>query len=248
MFLNFLNKREQKDFIELVKLSFEHSSPMNGQEERFMNALRVETELQKYEFKDVPYEELIMHFQSSTKKVKRELNPMSWSKSNSWGFLMFSKEIQIEAVSMYLKGVPPVAIRQKFGIKAHSTLEIWVNSIRQDGIYGIKDSHRNKTSYPYSFKIKVINWRLNHNASYPITARKFRITSPSLIWHWERALESGRLKPDKRRRKRTMNKQEHDKIKKLEEENELLRIKVAYLEKLEALAQEKKKLQTKTKR
>ena len=37
-------------------------------------------------------------------------------------------------------------------------------------------------------------------------------------------------------------------IKKLEEENELLRIKVAYLEKLEALAQEKKKLQTKTKR
>ena len=44
-----------------------------------------------------------------------------------------------------------------------------------------------------------------------------------------------------------MNKQEQDKFKKLEE-NELLRIKVAYLEKLEALAQEKKKLQTKTKR
>ncbi|TGE47473.1 transposase, partial [Weissella confusa] len=37
---------------------------------------------------------------------------------------MFSKEIQIEAVSMYLKGVPPVEIRRKFGIKAHSTLEI----------------------------------------------------------------------------------------------------------------------------
>lgn len=73
MFLNFLNKREQKDFIELVKLSFEHSSPMNEQEERFMNALRFETEFQKYEFKDVPYEELIMHFQSSTKKVKRAI-------------------------------------------------------------------------------------------------------------------------------------------------------------------------------
>ena len=73
MFLNFLNKREQKDFIELVKLSFEHSSRMNEQEERFMNALRVETEFQKYEFKDVPYEELIMHFQSSTKKVKRAI-------------------------------------------------------------------------------------------------------------------------------------------------------------------------------
>ena len=70
MFLNFLNKREQKVFIELVKLSFEHSSLMNEQEERFMNALRVETELQKYEFKDVPYEELIMHFQSLKKDIK----------------------------------------------------------------------------------------------------------------------------------------------------------------------------------
>lgn len=161
---------------------------------------------------------------------------------------MFSKEIQIEAVSMYLKGVPPIEIRKKFGIKAHSTLEIWVKSIKRDGIYGIKDSHKKQTSYPYFFKIKVINWRLTHHASYPVAARKFRVTSLSLIWRWERALESGRLKPDKRRRKRTMNKQEQDKIKKLEEENELLRIKVAYLEKLEALAQEKKKLQTKTKR
>lgn len=44
-----------------------------------------------------------------------------------------------------------------------------------------------------------------------------------------------------------MNKQEQDKFKKLEE-NELLRIKVPYLEKLEALVPEKKKLQTKTKR
>ena len=47
-----------------------------------------------------------------------------------------------------------------------------------------------------------------------------------------------------------MNKQEQeqDKLKKLEKETELLRIKVTYLEKLEILAQEKKKLQTKTKR
>ena len=45
-----------------------------------------------------------------------------------------------------------------------------------------------------------------------------------------------------------MTKQDDNKIKNLEEENELLHIKVAYLEKLEALAQEKEKLQTKTKR
>ena len=99
-----------------------------------------------------------------------ELNPMSWSESNSWGFRIFSKEIPIEAVSLYLKGVPTVIIRKKFGIKGSATLGIWVKSIKRDGIYGIKDSHRKQTSYPYSFKLKVINWRLTHHASYPVAA------------------------------------------------------------------------------
>lgn len=39
-----------------------------------------------------------------------------------------------------------------------------------------------------------------------------------------------------------MNKQEHDKIKKLEEENELLRIKVAYLEKTRGLSSGKEEI------
>ena len=69
---------------------------------------------------------------------------MSCSKSNSWGFRMFSKEIQIEAVSLYLKGVPTVIIRKKFGIKGSATLGIWVKSIKRDGIYGIKDSIENR--------------------------------------------------------------------------------------------------------
>jgi len=161
---------------------------------------------------------------------------------------MFSKEIQIAAVMDYLSGVPQSIIRRKYQIKGSATLYNWVDSIKYQGLAGVKDSNRSKTIYSYSFKIKVIRWRLEHHASLPAAATKFRLRNPSLVWQWERALESGRLKPDKLRRKRTMNKQEHDQMKKLKEENELLRIKVAYLEKLEALAQEKKKLQTKTKR
>jgi len=30
---------------------------------------------------------------------------------------MFSKEVQLEEISMYLKGVPPHQIRRRFGIK-----------------------------------------------------------------------------------------------------------------------------------
>ena len=139
---------------------------------------------------------------------------------------------------MYLKGVPPSEIRQKFGIKGQATILNWLTNVKMLGASGLKNMNRSKTIYSYSFKIKVIRWRLEHHASLPAAAKKFRLRNPSLVWQWERALESGRLKPDKR----TMNKQEHDKIKRLEEENELLRIKIAYLEKLEALAQEKKRL------
>ena len=37
---------------------------------------------------------------------------------------MFSKEIQIEAVSLYLKGVPTVIIRKKFEIKGSGTTSL----------------------------------------------------------------------------------------------------------------------------
>ncbi|WP_258089292.1 hypothetical protein, partial [Weissella fangxianensis] len=52
----------------------------------------------------------------NTKKVGKfifpELNPVSWSNfQNLRGFTMFSKEVQIEAVTMYLQGIPPYKIR-----------------------------------------------------------------------------------------------------------------------------------------
>jgi len=161
---------------------------------------------------------------------------------------MFSKEVQLEAVALYLQGVSPSEIRQKFGIKGQATILNWLTNIRMLGMDGLKDVNRSKTNYPYCFKMTIIRWRLEHKASFPVAARRFQLRNPSLIWQWERALTAGRLKPDNRRQKRTMTNQDGDKIKQLEEENDLLRIQVAYLEKLAALAQEKKKLQTKTKR
>lgn len=177
-----------------------------------------------------------------------ELNPISWSKSNLWGFTMFSKEIKIAAVSAYLSGMPQSQIRRKYHIKGSATLYNWVHLIQTLGLEGVKNQQRHKTNYSYTFIIKVISWRLEKQASLPMTAKRFHIRHPAQIWQWEQALKAGRLKPDKQRRTGNMTKQDDDKIKALEAENELLRIKVAYLEKLEALAQEKKKLQTKTKR
>ena len=90
-----------------------------------------------------------------------ELNSVSWSNfQNLRGFTMFSKETQIEAVTMYLKGVPTSKMQKQFGIKGSATILNWVTNIKELGIYGIKDASRNKTNYQYSFKIKVIKWRI----------------------------------------------------------------------------------------
>ena len=70
-----------------------------------------------------------------------------------------------------------------------------------------------------------------------------------IIWDWEQKLLEGRLKPSKGRSLNMTDKPKQSKhsktLKQLQEENEILRIRVAYLEKLEALAQ--KKSQTKKK-
>lgn len=157
---------------------------------------------------------------------------------------MFSKDIQIEEVQMYLAGVPTGQIEKKFNIKGSATILNWVTNIEQFGIQGIKNINRTKTNYTYSFKLRVINWRLKHHASFPVTAKKFGILSPAIIWCWERANEEGRLKNRKQGRP-IMSKLEDDKIKQLEKENLYLKVENAYLKKLEALDREKEALQIK---
>lgn len=95
---------------------------------------------------------------------------------------MFSKEVQLEAVSMYLKGVPPNQIRRKFGIKGAPTILNWLTNINMLGFEGLNNSNRSKTNHAYSFEIKVIRWRSEHRASLPVTAKKFHLRNASLIW------------------------------------------------------------------
>ncbi|AVV99279.1 transposase [Lactiplantibacillus plantarum] len=61
-----------------------------------------------------------------------------------------------------------------------------------------------------------------------------------MVWDWGRRLIERRLKPSKGRSLKMTDKSKQSKtLRQLQEENELLRIRVAYLEKLEALAQKK---------
>src|SRR5699024_6967700 len=95
-----------------------------------------------------------------------ELNPVSWSNfQNLRGFTMFSKEIQIEEVTMYLQGIPHYKKRKKFGIKGTDTIQNGVTIIDEISIYGLINASQSKIMYPYSFKINVIKWRHEHRAS-----------------------------------------------------------------------------------
>ncbi|WP_413627183.1 helix-turn-helix domain-containing protein [Fructilactobacillus vespulae] len=158
---------------------------------------------------------------------------------------MFSAKIKKQVLSEYLQGTSSLLLMKKYGIKGTATIYQWLNLFKIFGDQGLENCRR-KTFYDYSFKIKVIKWRQEHHASYPATATHFRLKQPMIVWDWERKLIEGRLKPYKGRSLKMTDKSKQSKtLKQLQEENELLRFRVAYLEKLEALAQ--KKSQTKKK-
>lgn len=96
------------------------------------------------------------------------------------------------------------------------------------------------TRIDYSFKLKVLNWRFETKSSLPETAKQFRIRTPTQIYQWEQYLFAGRLRPNKWSITPMQNKPEKTK-KELQDENDYLRARVAYLEKLDALIQKKKK-------
>jgi hypothetical protein len=95
---------------------------------------------------------------------------------------MFSKEVQLEEISMYLKGVPPNQIRRKFGIKGAPTILNRLTNIKMLGFEGLNNSNPSKTNHAYSCEIKVIRWRSERRASLPVTENKFHLRNASLIW------------------------------------------------------------------
>lgn len=163
---------------------------------------------------------------------------------------MFSYKVKLAAVQQWLTGSSVSGIMRQYEIKGRATLYEWVRLFNSSGAEGLR-SHRRlpKTYYPYSFKMEVIKWRLTHQASFPVTARHFNLRAPTLVWAWEKALNEGRLKSSKGRPPKLTKTNDHedDELQKLKDENEILKLRNAYLEKLHALAQKKRKSQTKKK-
>lgn len=167
----------------------------------------------------------------------------------------FNLEFKLKVITEYLRGNGSTVLAKKYHIGRDATVLDWVHRFEQNGIASLEACSTN-LDYSRQFKIEVLNWRKQHRASLPVTARHFNLSSPSTIWQWEKRFDKYGIEGLERKRgnPKTMSKHkdkrhqtpvqsekpaEQDRIKQLERENQMLKIENSFLKKLNALAQKK---------
>ena len=161
----------------------------------------------------------------------------------------YSDDFKIKIVLEYLEGrIGYSALGKKYEVKSHKQISRWVSAYKNYGVEGIMKKNT-KEVYSVQFKLDVLSFMKRTGASYLQTALQFKLTNPPLITAWNKKfLEGGAEALDQPRGRPAMS----DKAKnakpskhiasqdamtleqKLERENELLRLEVAYLKKLKA--------------
>ncbi|PNV59203.1 hypothetical protein C0033_25220 [Clostridium sp. chh4-2] len=104
MFLNLLNEKEQKNFLELAAIAMKVNGTVKASEEAVFNTYKMEMGIDGYVVQNKELKELVTAFQASNKKVKRAIiielagvldadeeidsNEESWimKLGNDWGF------------------------------------------------------------------------------------------------------------------------------------------------------------------
>uniref|UniRef100_UPI0015F70962 helix-turn-helix domain-containing protein n=1 Tax=Paraliobacillus salinarum TaxID=1158996 RepID=UPI0015F70962 len=137
-------------------------------------------------------------------------------------------------------------LARKHGMKSSSPLKRWVKVFEKFGVEGLMRKKHNET-YSVQFKLDVLSFMKRTGSSEVETALQFGLTNPPIIASWKKAfLEGGAEaldKPkgrppmsDKAKNRKNKHTEENEMTneKKLERENELLRLEVEYLKKLRA--------------
>lgn len=166
----------------------------------------------------------------------------------------FTVDEKLAAVQRYLTGKESYAtIGQSINV-TQRVLNDWVMQYTYNGVEGL--TRKTYTNYSTQFKLGVLKYMVDNGTSSNQTAAIFNISSPSLIRKWRRQFETqgiGALKSKKKGRPsmkkgNKKNRPVEGSQEALLEELERLRMENAYLKKLNALVQNKEKLQNKIKR
>ena len=172
----------------------------------------------------------------------------------------YSFEFKMHLVKEYLDGkAGHDKIAAEHGVDSH-LLRRWINGYQHYGEKALMRS-RQKQVYPFEFKLHVVELYLTSELSYRELALQVGITDSTRIAQWVslyRAAGPEALKPKKKGRQRTMDKEkivheiengeseeQKELLKQLQEENLRLRIENAYLKELRRLRLEEEALQRK---
>ena len=163
----------------------------------------------------------------------------------------YTKEFKIKLVTEYLSGNSGgrEMVAKKYDIP-DGTLRNWINKYNSGGFENLsKKLKYNK--YTSEFKLSVIQYRQINNTSLRETAEHFNLANGSMVYSWEKAyqqrglsgLEVSRGRPRKDMSKSNnklnnntpINESEREELIRLREENRLLKMKIIYEKKLQAL-------------
>lgn len=163
----------------------------------------------------------------------------------------YTKEFKIKLVLEYLSGESGgyESVAKKHNIP-WSTLRGWIIKYKTEGFDSLSKKLKNN-KFTSEFKLSVIQYRQINNLSFRQTAEHFNIKNGSIICNWERAyrqrglsgLEDNRGRPKKDMTKANkkyklntpINESEREELIRLREENRLLKMKIIYEKKLQAL-------------
>lgn len=139
-------------------------------------------------------------------------------------------------------------LARKYGINSARQIIYWINAYKQHGEAGLSRKKINEV-YPVQFKLDVLSFMKRTGASRTQAAAEFGMINPQTITSWYKkfleggaealAIPKGRPAMSKKAKnvKKTAKPPKQDKMtreQRLERENELLRLEVAYLKKLRA--------------
>jgi len=160
----------------------------------------------------------------------------------------YDLDFKMQVIAYYEQGHSSRATSKKFTVNPKFVLK-WVKQYQSGGINAIRPK-TTKATYSSEFKLTVLTTMLEEGLSQSEVALKFNISSPALISHWHKAYRKHGmfgLTPKPKGRTAMSNPFITDKpddeksLAELKRENAYLRAEVAYLKKLDALLQQKKK-------
>jgi len=168
----------------------------------------------------------------------------------------FTTEEKLQIIQRYLEGKDSYLDLARESHVHKSVVQGWVRLYELQGVQGF---YKGYTNYSIEFKLGVLNFMSETGTSSVETAAIFNLPSSGMVRNWRIQFANGGIDALQPKKKGRPSMEKETKLKKvqplvegsleaLRAENERLRMENAYLKKLNALVQEKEKLQTKLKR